>query len=236
MSDFSFKQFTISQNRCAQKVSTDACIFGAWVTEKMDLPTRVLDIGAGTGLLMLMIAQKSNAIIDGIEIDDHSFEELQENLRKAEFSSRVFAVKGDARNFLFTHEYDLIISNPPFYENQLLAENAHKNIAWHSSMLKLEELFTVVKKNLSSTGKFAIIIPFARIEETIELASNIGLHANQQALIRHSLHHEYTRVLLLFTYKEDLFQKEIINIKELDGRYSVRMIELLDDYYLNIRF
>ncbi|MFN5761666.1 MAG: tRNA1(Val) (adenine(37)-N6)-methyltransferase, partial [Sphingobacteriales bacterium] len=190
MSDFSFKQFTISQNRCAQKVSTDACIFGAWVTEKMDLPTRVLDIGAGTGLLMLMIAQKSNAIIDGIEIDDHSFEELQENLRKAEFSSRVFAVKGDARNFLFPHEYDLIISNPPFYENQLLSENAHKNIAWHSSMLKLEELFTVVKKNLSSTGKFAIIIPFARIEETIEFASNIGLHANQQALIRHSLHHE----------------------------------------------
>lgn len=235
MNDFTFKQFSIKQSLCSQKVSTDACILGAWVTERMGAPKTVLDIGAGTGLLMLMIAQRSDASIDGIEIEEICFKQLTENLSASPFSSRVHAMKGDVREQIFLNNYDLIVSNPPFYENQLIAEKEEKKLAWHSSMLRLEELLDAVKNTLSSAGKFAIILPFSRTEEAKRTASRLGLFMNQKALIRHSSKHAFTRTLMLFSFSEETIHEEIIDIKNEAGQYSDRMIELLDDYYLSIK-
>lgn len=235
MNDFTFKQFSIKQSLCSQKVSTDACLFGAWVTERLGTPKNILDIGAGTGLLMLMIAQRSNALIDGIEIEENCFKQLTENLTNAPFSSRVQALKGDVREHNFLHQYDFIVSNPPFYENQLITEKEEKKLAWHSSMLRLDELFDAVKNTLSSTGKFAMILPFSRTEEAKRIASRLGLFMNQKALVCHSCNHPFTRSLMLFSFSEEMIHEEIIDIKNEAGQYSDRMIELLDDYYLNIK-
>lgn len=232
---FTFKQFTICQSQCSQKVSTDACIFGAWITERMGNPSKVLDIGAGTGLLMLMIAQRSKAMIDGIEIEENCFEELTKNIALANFTLNIQALKGDVKKISFTKEYDLIVSNPPFYENQLTAAKENKNMAWHSSKLSLKELITSVKGALSAAGNFGVIIPFERKQEIILLANTIGLQLNEEAWVRHSQNHHFTRALLLFSYSQQKIKTEIINIKESSGAYSERMIELMDDYYLNIR-
>lgn len=232
---FSFKQFTVHQNQCAQRVSTDACLFGAWVSEQMDEPAYVLDIGAGTGVLMLMIAQRSNAIIDGIEIEHPCFEQLKENISTVPFPNHFNAIHGDVKEYSFLVDYDLIISNPPFYENQLTADNDAKNLAWHSSMLRLEELFTIAKQNLSEKGKFAVILPYSRKEEALSQGKAAELFLQKIAYVRHSVHHAYARILLYFSKELCNVSEEVIVIKNEDGSYTNRMIELLDDYYLNIK-
>ena len=131
--------------------------------------------------------------------------------------------------------YDLIVSNPPFYENQLIAEKKEKKLAWHSSMLRLDELFAVVIKTISSNGRFALILPFSRTEEAIHTASRFGLFVNQKAFVRHSHKHAFTRVLMLFSCIQEVGKEEIIDIKNEAGQYSTRIIELLYDYYLNIK-
>ena len=232
---FNFKQFTIHQTNCAQRVSTDACIFGAWVTERLNNPAYVLDIGAGTGVLMLMIAQRSKAIIDGIEIEENCFTQLEENLSSSPFATRVNAIHGDVKTHRFLVDYDLIVSNPPYYENQLTAEKDQKKLAWHSSMLRLEELFQVVQQNLSEKGIFAIILPFSRKDEAIKLAEQVDLFPTQITYVRHSAQHAFTRVLMLFSKESPSIQEEIIDIKNENDQYSDRMVALLDDYYLNIK-
>lgn len=232
--EFSFKQFKIVQSQCAQRVSTDACIFSAWVTEKMGDIDYALDIGAGTGVLMLMIAQRTKARIDGIEIEDNCFSQLEENIASSPFHTRVHALKGDVKTYPFLVDYDLIVSNPPYYEHQLTAEKDEKNMAWHSSMLSLEALFLVVQQNLSEKGKFALILPYYRKEEAIQLAASVDLYATDMAFVQHSSTHAFTRVLILFSKESMGIKEEHIQIKNEDGSYSARMVQLLDDYYLNI--
>src|SRR6185369_1848613 len=116
---FQFKQFTIHQDRCAMKVTTDACLFGAWVAEKVKSQKskikNLLDIGTGTGLLSLMYSQKnSNCTIDAIEINEEAYEQAKENVAASPFAEQVHVMKGDVRTFLLDKKYDLIISNPPF--------------------------------------------------------------------------------------------------------------------------
>lgn len=232
---FSFKQFKIVQTQCAQRVSTDACLFGAWVTEKMGNVDYVLDIGAGTGVLMLIIAQRSKAIIDGIEIEDQCFAQLEENITSSAFHARVRAINGDVKTYKFLVDYDLILSNPPYYEHQLTAAKEEKNMAWHSSMLSLEALFLVVQQNLSEKGKFALILPYYRKEEAITLAEAVDLFPTHLAAVRHSDQHTFSRVLILFAKESTGIQEEVISIKNEDGSYTNRMVDLLDDYYLNIK-
>src|SRR5437016_546981 len=135
---FQFKQFTVHQERSTLKVSTDSCIFGAWVAEKsrelrfVDPSTgsgrtipAALDIGAGTGLLMLMLAQQWNGAIDGIEIDKSAYEQALENIQASPWGNRLHLFNGDITSFALPGVYDLIISNPPFYEGDLISPSLH---------------------------------------------------------------------------------------------------------------
>ena len=140
MSYFQFKQFIIHQDRCAMKVCTDACILGAWFGTKLPSNIRVLDIGSGTGLLIMMLAQNIEAAIDGIEIDLPAFKQLQENISQNEWKKRIHVYPGDIRNFSFPQQYDFIISNPPFFENDLASESLAEQTAKHSKDLSLDEL------------------------------------------------------------------------------------------------
>ena len=123
---FQFKQFIIHQDQCAMKVCTDACILGAWFAEKIPSQSAVLDIGSGTGLLMLMLAQKNKSEIDGIELDLSSFKQLKENISISKWKESLHAFPGDVRTFSFSSKYDFIIVNPPFFEGDLLSSSAGK--------------------------------------------------------------------------------------------------------------
>lgn len=201
----------------------------------MGAPLTCLDIGAGTGVLMLMIAQRSSGWIHGIEIDAACFQQLQENTAASPFAKRLTVFEGDVRTFECPHPYELIVSNPPYYEAQLLSPDAQRNKAWHSSMLSLEELFATVDKWLAGDGRFALILPFSRKDEAVGYGAGRGLHLMAMAEVRHSAAHPVTRVLLMFSREQVVVLQEEIAIRSADGGYSARMISLLDDYYLNIR-
>src|SRR5687768_6797277 len=116
---FKFKQFTIHQDKCAMKVCTDACILGAWFSAKLPQYATVLDIGSGTGLLMMMLAQRSQAEVHGIEIDPAAYEQLKENTSQNDWRRRMKVFDGDARTYSIPLKYDFIISNHPFFRNEL---------------------------------------------------------------------------------------------------------------------
>src|SRR6202012_4137911 len=159
---FRFKQFTIYEDRCAMKGCTDACILGAWFAGKAPAWSSVLDIGSGTGLLMLMLAQKHKGEIRGIELDLEPFRQLQDNIGQSPWRQMLRVFPGDARTFSFPGKFDFIISNPPFYEGDLPASTAADNLAKHSKELTLSELLGVIDANLTSQGSFGVLLPYRR--------------------------------------------------------------------------
>lgn len=195
-------------------------------------PLTILDIGAGSGLLMLMLAQKCNAIIDGIEIDEPSYEQAQENIEASPWKERLQLFHGDVKQFNFSKKYDLIISNPPFYEGDLKAGAANRNVAMHDAGLKLDELVDIVAANLTADGRFAVLLPFARAEYMIVLAAAANLHLQKHVQVKQSVKHGYFRSMLLFapTITEPVIEE--LAIKDADNNYTAAFVNLLKDYYL----
>lgn len=233
---FQFKQFTVQQEKAALKVSTDSCLFGAWIAEEVrvknyDVRT-VLDIGAGTGLLMLMLAQKCDALIDGIEIDEPSCQQAKENLDASIWKERLQLFDADVKLFNFTKKYDLIISNPPFYKGDLKSGAANRNVAMHDVGLKLDELLQVVDDNLTEDGNFAVLLPYARADEVIEAAKKNSLFLSRRMNVKQSVHHSFFRSILLFERKKMNAEVKELSIKDETNQYTESFIKLLQDYYL----
>jgi tRNA1Val (adenine37-N6)-methyltransferase len=230
---FKFKQFTIYHDRCAMKVCTDACILGAWFAGKIPKVERVLDIGSGSGLLMMMLAQKSGAVIDGIEIDDASFGQLRENIEGGPWKHRLRAMAGDVRTFEFDKKYDFIISNPPFFENDLVADADNLNVAKHSKLLTLEELVRVIDVNIMDDGSFGVLLPFHRVDYFEEMCGRYGFHLQEKLLVRQSPVHPYFRGLMHFSRApvSTVVSHELV-IHDTSSNYTPEFTALLKDYYL----
>lgn len=230
---FQFKQFTIQQDQCAMKVCTDACILGAWFAEKIPQGSKVLDIGAGSGLLTLMLAQKMKARFDAIEKDAHSFKQMTENIEQSKWKDKINAFMGDAITYAFPHLYDFIICNPPFYENDLKSGNARKDLAKHDTGLTLETLIKIVNENLVASGGFGILLPFYRTEQFEQLAADKGFYLYEKLLVRQTPQHGFFRSILHFTRRSiHTEQTGELTIKQQDGNYSSTFAALLKDYYL----
>jgi tRNA1Val (adenine37-N6)-methyltransferase len=240
---FQFKQFIIHQDRCAMKVTTDACILGAWFAGKIAPGVKVLDIGSGTGLLMLMLAQKHDAEIQGIELDASAFEQLQENIAQSPWKDRLQPFHGDVRNFSFTEKFRFIISNPPFFEDDLPADSSAKNLARHSQALKLSELIVLIDAQLEATGVFGILLPYHRESHFEEIATGRGFHLREKLRLRQTAGHGFFRTILHFSREEedparkDPVLKDPAAAAELiirtdTGEYSAAFVELMKDYYL----
>jgi tRNA1Val (adenine37-N6)-methyltransferase len=231
---FQFKQFTIHQDQCAMKVCTDACILGAWIAEKASALARVLDIGSGTGLLMLMLAQKRKAEIRGIEIDLDAFHQLKDNIDKSPWPHLFKVYPGDIRSFSFPEKFDFIISNPPFYENDLAAPSQTANLARHSKELTLSELLQAIDKNLSHNGSFGVLLPYHRtawFED--QAATRHGFTLKEKLLIKQTPRHDFFRSILFFSrQKDDFIPIAELSIQDGGGAYSEDFIELMKDYYL----
>lgn len=230
---FRFKQFTIHQDKCAMKVCTDACILGAWFARKKLFAQNILDIGSGTGLLMLMLAQKQDGIIEGIEIDPNCFQQLQENIEQSKWTNRIFVHHGDVRNFQPKIKYDFIISNPPFHENSLSSPLSAANLARHSTELKLEELIVEMDRLLHDDGAFAVLLPYYRSAYFEELAKQKIFHLVEKLLVKQSPNHKYFRSILSYSRTPSIkpVEKELV-IQNESREYTNDFIELLKDYYL----
>lgn len=230
---FRFKQFTVHHDQCAMKVCTDSCILGAWFAEKIAPQAQVLDIGAGSGLLTLMLAQKAEAQFHAIENDSHAFGQMKENIERSQWKDRIRTFIGDATTYAFPGSYDFIICNPPFYENDLRSDNENKNLARHAAGLTLTDLTTVIDRNLTASGSFGILLPYQRSPHYEQLALSSGFHLYEKLLVRQTPRHNFFRSILHFT-RRPIKQKplETLIIKKEDGSYSDAFTDLLKAYYL----
>jgi tRNA1Val (adenine37-N6)-methyltransferase len=231
---FQFKKFIIHQDRCAMKVSTDSCLFGAWVASIQKNPKNVLDIGGGTGLLTLMLAQKSNSLFDCVEIENECFEQLKSNINLSKWKNQCSIFNEDIRNFKTEKKYDLIISNPPFYENQLNSTSDKINLARHNSGLLLTNLFDVIENLLTEDGKFFLLLPAFRRNESLEKASALNFFPEYIVDVKQTKNHAIFRSMFCFTKISKQTTFEEILIKEDDGNYSDVFVSLLKDYYFSL--
>ena len=224
------------QDRCAMKVCTDACIFGAAVATKVSRnykqPLNILDIGTGTGLLSLMMAQQLDATIDAVEMNDAAHEQAAGNFQQSIWKDRLHAHHTNVLQFDPGKKYDCIISNPPFFEGDLRSGDPQKNAAKHDTGLTLEELLSVVSSHIAEDGIFAVLLPYHRVTFFIQLALKAGFYLQEQLFIRHTHTHPFFRGILFFSRKNIITATRELAIKNATGNYTPEMIALLKDYYL----
>jgi tRNA1Val (adenine37-N6)-methyltransferase len=234
---FQFKQFRIEQEKSSMKVCTDSCLFGAWIAGKLEqnqvAAVNLLDIGAGTGLLSLMIAQEKKINIDALEIDEHSFHQSNLNFIASPWAEKLKVFHEDVKNWNNPIKYELIISNPPFYENDLKATKHHKNVAKHNDGLTFEELIRTVKVNLATNGKFAVLLPYHRVAFFKQLASGEGLFLEEELLVKQTPKHNWFRGVLLFGQSAASPVVNQLTIKNREGKYTKEFDALLKEFYLD---
>lgn len=232
---FQFKQFRIDQGACAMKVTTDACIQGAW-TPINDLVKTVLDIGAGTGLLSLMLAQRNpGIIIDAIELDSDAAGQARENTTNSPWKDRIKVIEADVRDFVLSRKYDLIITNPPFFTNSLLSNRQTRNIARHTLQLSFHDLLNVIDHNLSDEGYVSVLLPYSEYEIWRKLSEQAGLIETRRLLVRHSQNATVNRVVGIFAKKEKAITlDEALVIYDSSGNYTPQFTDLLSPFYLNL--
>jgi len=229
---FSFKKFTIHQDKCAMKVCTDACLFGAILPTNFNDKIQVLDIGTGTGLLSLMFAQKNqNCMIDAIEIDSDAFEQAKVNISLSPFKLNIKAVFSDIKTFQPAYQYNIILSNPPFYINDLKSQDLKRNLALHGTDLSYDELLNDVDRLLINEGVFYVLIPFNNEKLFVDTAAQNALFPQQITRVKQTTEHSFFRSIIRFGRREALVEEKIIVIKN-NNQYSNEFVALLKDYYL----
>ncbi len=214
------------------KVTTDACLFGAWVAKYLPMSNRVLDIGGGTGLLSLMLAQKHKSNITAVEIETACFQQLQENIQQSPYAESVNAVHANVLDFTTDLPFDAIVTNPPFYEQQLKSDNQSINQARHDNSLLLEDLFKKSDSLLNSNGSFFVLLPFYRKEECLNLATKYGFYPKHICTVKQSPNHQPFRNIYWFEKKNVSCIEDILIITNTKGSYTASFSELLQDYYL----
>lgn len=233
---FQFKKFRIRQEGCSMKVCTDSCLFGAWaaaLTEAMSVqPETILDIGTGTGLLSLMLVQKCTVQIDAVEIDLTSYTRAAENFTASPWAEHLQVFHADVKEWKAPHKYDFIISNPPFYQNDLVPKDNGKSVAKHSSMLRLDDLLPKVNHLLTDNGSFAVLLPWSATKRFENAAAVNSLFAKEKMEVKQTPFHRYFRTMLLLQNQKTGIVKSGMTIKNKDNKYSREFSELLKDYYL----
>lgn len=242
---FRFKQFEIHQERCAMKIGTDGVLLGAWTSVQSN-PFSILDIGAGTGIIALMLAQRSIAEnIEAIEIDGNAYEQCVENFEASPWADRLFCYHAGLDELVdeLDEEYDLIVSNPPFFEPPLptasppkgersISESRKK--ARFYDTLSFNELLNAVSTLLSDEGHFSTILPYLEEERFIVFAKKVGLFPKRITRVKGNMNSEVKRSLLEFhRFETDLEIDELVIEKE-RHQYTEEYINLTKDFYLKM--
>lgn len=233
---FKFKQFTVNQDKCAMKIGTDGVLLGAWTSVKQN-PFSVLDIGAGTGVLSLMIAQRSDAEnIEALEIDADAYEQCAENFENSPWADRLFCYHASLLEFVeeIDDKYDLIICNPPFYSEDYKTTNKSRDLARFNDAMPFEHLVFAVSNLLATQGIFSVVIPYKEALNFIELASKVGLFLNCSLHIKGNPESELKRSLLEFSFQNLEIQTSELTIETARHKYTKDYISLTKDFYLKM--
>ena len=237
MSKFLFKQFAVEQDRCAMKIGTDGVLLGAWAPIDNN-PFSILDIGTGTGIIALMLAQRSGATqIDALEIDEDAYEQATDNFENSPWNDRLFCFHAALDEFVEEpeDEYDLIISNPPFYTEDYKSENQQRDLARFSDAMPFEELIEAADLLLSENGIFAVIIPFKEEERFIDLCAEVELFPVKVTRVKGSPKTPIVRSLLAFKrYELSVLEADELIIEINRHEYTDEYIELTKDFYLKM--
>lgn len=231
---FQFKQFTVWHDKCAMKVGTDGVLLGAWTF--ICEAHRILDIGTGTGLVALMLAQRSlaNATIVALEIDEIASEQAKENVERSPWKDRIEVIKQDFKLYQSTEKFDVIVSNPPYFVDSLTCPDLQRNTARHNDSLTYKELIRGVTELLSVNGTFTIVIPTDVAEQVKAIALTYKLNTVRQLNIITKPGSNPKRVLITFSFSSQKCTVEELLIEIARHQYSAEYKELTKEYYLRI--
>lgn len=230
---FFFKQFSVNQDRCAMKVSTDAVLLGAWVNT--DTPENILDIGTGTGIIALMMAQRSTTLIDAIDIDENACTQAKENFEASKWGNRINIHYCSFQDFILStpKRYSLIVSNPPYFVDSSKSPEEARSKARHTDTLPFHELIEGVKQLLLPEGKFCVIFPLKEGELFKGMAEKTGFYLTKLTRIKTTTEKIEKRLLMQFEFNSNpLFENSIIIEKDERHSYTEEYKELTKDYYL----
>lgn len=232
---FRFKQFTVYHDRCAMKVGTDGVLLGMWAN--ISHATKALDIGTGTGLIALMLAQRNSGLeIDAIDINKEAIEQATENIKNSPFRNQITCFHSSLQDFVIKQKekYDLIVSNPPFFKQSLKSPCENRTLARHTDSLYIEELLELSSDLLSEQGKFSIIYPYGDKELILKLASKNKLHISHITDVIPTPSSPPKRILVEFSKTETIPVIDSLVIEKERHVYSEEFIKLAKDFYLKL--
>ncbi|MGO4292308.1 tRNA1(Val) (adenine(37)-N6)-methyltransferase [Chitinophaga sp. RAB17] len=233
---FKFKEFTVHQEHCAMKVCTDACIQGAftaqYLVDKNTTVPAILDIGAGTGLLSLMLAQRIPATITAVELDAGAAQQALDNFAASPWANRLSLMQTDIRKMDNGLSYDFIITNPPFYESALKSGHAQKDQAMHATNLSYKELISAIDRQLSLSGEVSVLLPYNEFETFRELALVAGFYLQRVLYIRQSVNHGFFRTTGIFGRTPGAAVVQELAIYDASNVYTSQFAALLQPFYL----
>lgn len=228
---FQFQQFKIHQDRCAMKISTDAILLGSMADAHN--PSRILDIGTGTGVIALMLAQRfADAKITGVELDTDAASQAIENMSQSPFASRLALWHGRIQDFSEEEKFDLIVSNPPYFPDHLKSSDAKRNKALHTDSLSFEELIQKARKLLKDQGKFWIILPPRQLEDWKAQAGDAGFFEDKNIAVYDRDGKPILRVVASFSLQNLPPSKTEIVLKGAEGAYTESYKKLLSGFLL----
>lgn len=238
---FRFKKFTIDQDQCAMKIGTDGVLLPCWVPKNILLSSKnILDIGTGTGVISLILAQRINDAscnIDGIEIDTQAANQATQNIKNSYWNKQIKIINNTLNNYYPNKKYNLIISNPPYFENALKSKKDNKNLARHTDSLSFEQLIEKSTKLQEDNGYLAIIIPFTSSDKIISIASENKYKLTSHCKVKPTPKKNYKRSILLFKKTNSDIEESISELIIEDGgrhQYSENYINLTKDFYLKM--
>lgn len=236
---FQFKHFRVHQDKSAMKIGTDGVLLGAWAGKDTD-PESILDIGAGTGVIALQMAQRFDAeTIDAVELDENAFLQTVENFERSDWADRLFCYHSSFQEF--AHEfaqdgegYQLVVSNPPFYTATNEASNKARTMARFTSALDFNDLLTGVDKILAKDGIFAVVIPFSEESNFIAMAQNNSLCLSRRCRVQGTPTSEVKRSLLEFGRSDKVIAEESLTIEVSRHQYTESYRALVQDFYVKM--
>lgn len=230
---FQFKQFKVNQDQCGMKVTTDGCFFGAVIEPVAE--GRILDIGTGTGLLSLMLAQRSTTHIEAIEIDDGAYHQAQANFSTSPWKDRLRVHHSPLQEFSTQVYYDQLVCNPPFFANSQQGKSNSKNLALHASTLSMDELLQYGRDLLKTTGSFWIMYPEEEMNQLLEKSSAHGFFLSKEILVRNTEEGAiFRKIVKLTKAKPEQTERESYFIRSALGDYSEAFNDYLKPYYLHL--
>lgn len=230
---FRFKQFQICQDQAAMKVGTDGVLLGAWT--RIENAQTALDVGTGTGLLALMLAQRNAGLqIDAVELDSLAAKQAQFNVQASPWKDRISVFNVDFQQFTAIMGYDIIISNPPFFDEQTISPAKQRQMARHTAHLDIQTLLSKTAALLSPKGRLSIIYPATKYDEILHVATQNNLFINRLTFVKGNTNVKAKRILIELSRQQTNIKENFLIIEHERHVYTDAYVELTKDFYLKM--